>query len=209
MKTRWHHLALMVGLMWGSAASATLVNGDFSSGFTGWSGQEDYITDFDAADMDASTSPDPFTIVNEAGFTNAAKLSTHYDQTGTGWALSLYQQFTMPTLSASGSTLWLDFDYSVSLDDVAGGDNWYAQLTDKSGSGLPPLDLDVSPGPFDVTAFAGKAVEILFALENIAGGDDTLLIDNVTITERLAAVPEPSILGLLGLGMLLLRRKTF
>ncbi len=194
-------LALVAGLISGGGVSAAgLQNGDFSSGFNGWSGQDD-LNNYDSTQMDASNSPDHFTIDGEA-----AKLSTQYDNGGS-YLVTMFQDFTMPTLSAAGNSLWLDFDFDVLLDDVAGGDYWYAQIGDGLG-GLTDIDV-TGAGPFDVTSFAGLNVQILFGLENNSGGDDWLKIDNVTITEEIQAnnVPEPGVFALLGLGALMLRRK--
>ncbi len=202
-------IAVVAGLLsvsGGGVSAAGLQNGDFSSGFNNWSGQVDYSVDYNSTQMDATTTPDFFTI---EGTDNVARLSSNYDFIADiGWAVTLFQDFTMPTLTAAGNTLQLGFDFTVQLDDTVGGDNWYAQLTDQSGSGLSPLD--ITSGLADVTSFAGLDVQILFGLENIAGGDDWLQIDNVSITQKQASnIPEPGIFALLGLGALMLRRKNF
>ncbi|WP_198245447.1 PEP-CTERM sorting domain-containing protein [methane-oxidizing endosymbiont of Gigantopelta aegis] len=206
LKNKICTLAVVAGLLSGGGVSAAgLQNGDFSSNFDNWSGQVDYIDDYTASQMNAVTTPDFFTIEGTGG---EAKLSTNYDFiTGIGWAVTMFQDFTMPTLSAAGNSLWLDFDFMVQLDDIAGGDNWFAQIGDGIG---PLIDIDIAgAGPFDVTSFAGLNVQILFGLENMAGGDDWLKIDNITITEQMQAnnVPEPGVFALLGLGVLMLRRK--
>jgi hypothetical protein len=200
-------LTLSAGLLCGGGVSAAgLQNGDFSSNFDNWSGQVDYFDDYSDTQMNAVSTPDFFTIEGAGG---EAKLSTHYDfNTGAGWAVTLFQNFTMQTLSAPVNTLWLDFDFTVQLDDIAGGDRWFAQLSDGAG-GLADIDLTAGSGPFDVTSFAGLNVEILFGIENIAGNDDWLKIDNITIAEETQSnnVPEPGVFALLGLGALMLRRK--
>ena len=209
MKKYFGTLALVAGLAFQGSAHADIFNGDFSAGFSGWSGQVDYLDDYDAAAMDAVTTPDFFTLTSFATLTDAARLSTHYDpQTGSGWAVSLFQTFTMPSLSQPTNRLWLEFDLFFSMDDPAGGDSWLAQLTDQSGSGLAPVDLTAVSLPYEVTAFAGLDVELLFSIENIAGNDDSLVIDNLRITEEVVdPIPAPSTLALVGLTLLFWRRK--
>jgi len=208
MKKRLGTLALVMGLAYQGSTHADILNGDFSTGFSGWSGQVDYLVDYDAAAMDAVTTPDFFSITSFGTLTDAAKLSTHYNpQNGTGWAVSLFQTFTMPSLTHPNNRLWLEFDLFFSTDDPSGGDTWLAQLTDQSGS-MAPVDLTSITQPFEVTAYSGLDVELLFSVENIAGGDDSLVIDNLRITEEIFdPVPAPSVLALLGLTLLAWRRK--
>ena len=211
VKNKLCTLAVVAGLLSGGGVSAAgLQNGDFSSSFDNWSGQVDYFDDYNSSQMNATTTHDFFTV---EGANDSARLSTNtvFDtniQDYVGWAVALFQDFTMPTLTAVGNILQLDFDFQVQLDDTGGGDNWYAQLTDNSGSGLSPLN--IGSGSVDVTSFAGLDVQILFGIENIAGNDDWLQIDNVSITQKQASnIPEPGIFALLGLGALMLRRKIF
>ena len=192
-KTCFKIAALAAGILWsGTSFSAALTNGDFSAGFTGWQGQADFAdVGLPNANFDASS--------------GAAVLTTSFDNAGP-YALHLFQNFDLPVLSAPGNTLELDFSAFWSHDDVA--DTWLAQLIDTSN---PSHYLDMSAGstPYDVTGFSGLNVQLLFGLENIGGGDDSLSIDNITITERQGVIPEPATLLLVGTGLVALRRKLF
>ena len=68
----------------------------------------------------------------------------------------------------------------------------------------------VGGNSFDITQFAGKEVELFFGLENGAGADDSLFIDNISITQNQTQtnnVPEPASILLMTAGMVAMRRK--
>ena len=106
--------------------------------------------------------------------------------------------------------MWIDFDSIFTTADITGTDFWLAQIVETAAPYTAlPLNLD---GPSNITAFAGLNVELSFILQNDVGGDDTLEIDNITITQTEAVAPAPGVIwllssGLLGLGVA--RRKQF
>ncbi len=68
----------------------------------------------------------------------------------------------------------------------------------------------VGGNSFDITQFAGKEVELFFGLENGAGADDSLFIDNISITQNQTQtnnVPEPATFLLMSTGLIAMRRK--
>lgn len=182
-------LVLSSGILWSSVSGAAIVNGDFSSGFTGWSGGTDLGIGLTAANFDASS--------------GAAVLSSDFDLGGS-FAVDLFQTFTVQSLTGASNDLFLDFDFTWNFDHV--DDAWLAQLVDTTDA-LHTLDLTSGAGPFDITSFAGLTVELLFSLENNNGDDDTLSIDNIVVSEVITDVPEPILPLLFGTGLLALRRK--
>ena len=199
-KTCLHATALAGGLLFSAFSSADLMNGDFSSGFASWQGE---VTD----DFFVNTFVDPLPGAfggNYDASSGAAVLTN--DDTNIG--IALFQDFTVQSLLASGNTLWLDLDFSASVSDPF--DLVIGELENPTGP-LLSLDLTLGGGPIDITAWAGIDAGIVFYLED---GDfftgDFLTIDNISITQRTAAVPEPASLMLLlgaGLGLLASQRK--
>jgi hypothetical protein len=162
--------------------SATLMNGEFDDGFNGWQGALNYGPP--SADV-PEDNPENFAVVD-----GSAVLSTTGD---TGFAVDLFQEVTIPNVPAH-ITLFLEatglsaqltdptdfFDASFIPDDLA----------------LPVVDL--SGGPADVTALAGKSGIVGFLL--VDGGDnrtDTLTIDRVAFSR----VPVPATLSLMLLAL--------
>ena len=102
---------ISTGAMWNNAAvAANFTNGDFSSGFDGWQGQDD-SNDYD---------PIPTSNPNFNAFSSAAILTTDFDANGS-FAASIFQVFTVQNLTATGNTLTLDFDFTWDADDENGG----------------------------------------------------------------------------------------
>ena len=187
------------------ANAASLQNGDFSSGFNSWGGatlEEDPDDAFNSilTNVTPSTAPN-FSITSD----DKAKLTTTYDTNGI-FAVDLFQEFTVQSLSSPLNTLTLGFDYTAVLDDV--DDEWLVQLGTMA---YYYTDADSLSGNilFDITSYAGQNVDLLFSLSNNAGGDDSLTIDNIEITQSQSAspVPEPASIFLLGAGLFAMRRK--
>jgi len=189
--------ALVAGVAWSSISFASpLTNGDFSSNnFNGWQG------DVTSAGP-ISSLPGSFGSNFDAS-SGAAVLTAD----NTEWSVHLFQTFDL-----SSTALALNFDYSWVADDTS--DTWIAQLVDTSNTSHF-LSFDTASagasgnGQFDLSGFSGLSVQLLFGLENIAGSNDTLTIDNIAITESQpnGSVPEPSALLLISAGLLAAKRK--
>jgi len=200
LKTCIKAAALAGGLLCSSLSYAVLMNGDFSAGFDDWEGEL-----FDGAtDLSVSSLPGGYT-ANFDVSSGAAVITND----GINYGVTLFQSFTIQALAVATNTLWLDLDFSldVSDPDVSLGDFVTAQL---SGA-LPTLDIS-GGGPIDITSWAGGGVtEILFYVEDADfSTGDKLTIDNISITQRTASVPEPASLMLFlgaGLGLFASQRK--
>lgn len=187
-------ITLAAGLMWSSHASAGLINGDFSSGFTGWQGDVNDPSDpFGSTLMPAA----PTTLTSN--YQTALGITT-LTTTDEYWSVALFQDFHIDSIGA-GSSLELSLDLSSNLSD--GFDFVFAQLEGALGT----IAL-TSGSVYDITAWADASASLVFG---IIDGDfvvgDTLTISNISITEKTSAVPEPSSLILIGAGLLTLRRK--
>lgn len=194
------------GLMFSHIAGAGLINGDFSSGFTGWQGE---VTEDDGngGTNTVSVNPLPGSYTdNYSTATGSAVLTAASTATDPVFGVALFQDFTIDTIAA-GSTLELSLDISASLTDPNGqvgfGDFITAQL---ESTGMTTLDLSTG-GVFDVTDWAGLAASITFYIEDGDYDTDTLTIDNIAFTEKTAAVPAPATILLFTLGLAAMRKK--
>ncbi len=188
-------IALAAGLLCSAASSANLLNGDFSSGFDNWEGEV-----FDGAAT--TVSPLPGSFGDNFDASSGAAVITNDD---INWAVTLFQDFTVQSLLNPANTLWLELDFSSSVS-APFSDFVVAELVDLGGS---LATLDISGGSVDITSWAGLNAEILFLVED---GDfdtgDFLTIDNISITQHAASVPEPGSLALfLSAGLALLARR--
>ena len=203
MKTTLLSISLLAALGGVPNASATLINGDFSTNdFTGWSVQVETCIVCDGSDDQTTVTANPGNETHHDASSGAAHIETDdlSFQTRDVFAVTLFQAFTMDSLGGPGETLTLSLDLSWSLDDP--DDLLIAQLEDKSATPLSTLDLS-SGGPFDVTAFAGRPVEIAFGLQDLSFSAlrDTLDVDNIRIIKT-AAVPGPTPMWLIAAGLL-------
>lgn len=206
----------------GSLGHATVMNGDFSAGFTGWTTE----------DMDTNgTLTSPSASATETG--GEAVLATQGLPSGIV-QISLLQALHLParatTLSFDigfisgmlpdsppGGSAFPDFVEASYLNDAdASFDRAFVGL-DVNGaynpSTLAPVALlDLGNGLFRfttaITALAGRTGTLFFDLsDRDDGAFSSARVDNVTITVRTTAVPEPAtwllcvsgLLGLLGL----------
>ncbi len=186
-------LALGFGLLAAVPAQAALTNGDFAAGLDGWSGEVASCVVCDGSDdVFVTVATPPGAYPNNFQATGAAAvLSTSFLTDGV-WSVSLMQGFLVPQLGRA-STLLLSLGISASSSGPA--DLVFAQLTDPSGT-LAALDL-LAGGPLDIGAWAGRSAEILFAVQDLDGIDDTLSVSDIAISP----VPLPATLALMAIGL--------
>jgi hypothetical protein len=190
-------MALAAGLLCSGASFANLLNGDFSSGFTGWEGEL-----FDGA---TTSSLNPVTSSATGNFYVNLSGEAVVTNDDFNWSVALFQDFTVQSLLAPGNTLLLELDFSATVSG-AFDDLVVAQLEDLSGS---LSTLDISGGSVDITDWAGSSAEILFLVEDVdLTAGDFLTINNIRITQHAASVPEPGTSALfLSAGLALLARR--
>lgn len=178
----------------GVALATPFTNGSFDSGFSGWSGS--FVDPFTVVDPGA-TSPQ-FSL---SGVNSAAQLMNN----DTDWIVTLFQGFTVDSLTNSANTLNLSFSIKwqptdTGLDSVSatiGGIDLLAGAT--ASQLLSGANLTV-----DVTSLAGSVAELGFT---IMDGDwltpDFLWVDNIAFNQVApdsAPVPEPGTFVLLAAG---------
>ena len=184
----------LLGLcVFAATTQAAIMNGDFSNDFEHWSAQVATCIVCDGSDdvvIDISNPPDEFTTNFDASSHAALLTINDFDHV---FSVSLFQTFTMPTADA----LVLSMDLAINLSDPL-LDLAFAQLMALDGELL--LDLSVSD-EFDVSAYAGEDVEILFGITDFDLSLDTLTVDNIVITP---SVSIPNVLSLLACGLIVL-----
>jgi hypothetical protein len=184
-------------------ASAALINGGFSSGFTGWQGE---VATFDNGTFVDSglVAVDPGLVAaNYSPVVNGITLTTSQVGLVDTYFVSLFQDFTIDSI-ALGNTLGLSLDVVSNLTSVV-DDLAAVQLTDLGG-GLPVLDLSAG-GMFDVTAWVGATARLAIL---VSDGDfqlpESITVTNIAFTERSGRVPAPAPCLLIGIGLLAMRR---
>lgn len=193
------HQKLLVAILFmlaAGAAQASLVNGDFGDGLAGWSAQLTSCVVCDGSDdatVDFAPIPQPLPPGLDGALTVGAGGATLATSTEV-YSVNLFQTFDMPDVSL----IELEVDLSFGLSDPL--DFAFAQLVDTSGS-VATLDL-LAGGVFDVSAFAGRRVELLFGLLDFDFAADSMTVAGVTLT----AVPLPAPLLLMLSGLLLALR---
>ena len=192
----------------GSAAAAPLTNGDFSAGFTGWSGQTIACGDVactPGADVTTDLDPPPgaFTL-NFDATSGAATIATSFLDNDV-YSTSLRQLFDVDEIEGRNTGLALALEIDFTLTDLD-TDLVIAQLTDPNGV-LPAKDL-LGGGPADITEYVGRTAEIYFEISDFFDGErDTLTVGNISVEQ--VPAPAPLVLLMAGLGLLAGRRLSF
>lgn len=193
-------LVLLVFFTFGSQVQASLINGDFSSGFSSWQGE---VTDiFYTTDSDID--PLPSSYVNNFDVSSGAAVLTTSTLIDDIFSVFLYQSFVVDTVAAN-EQLILSYDISASLSDVGFGDTAFAQLN-YGTSFLQTIDL-LSTSSVDISFLSGQTVELLFGVEDFDDVDDQLVVDNIAVSVNPVSVPGVLLLLLAGMSGLVVANK--
>lgn len=199
---------LALGAFVGTARAGPIVNGDFSAGFGGWSGQVITCNDSACASetptaVGAGAGETPFASLpnNYAVVSNTATLTTSF-ASDLVYDVLLTQVFDVDTLFTGGPAGFvlrfvLGFALSDPLGDIATA---FLGTTD----GLLTVQLLPGTGPLDITAFAGREVQLTFGLTDFDGLPDGLSISGLAIEQ--VPLPATALLLLTGLGLVVRRR---
>ena len=192
-KTLAKLLFFVGGLLLSSGASAGLINGDFSDGLYGWSGDINYYSV--DADEEIAAYDINFTEYTDNYFTgsNSVTLNTSANSAMEYWGVYLFQAFMV----ADNSSL-----ISLAFDSLA--DSAYVTLVDDNGDLLHDFMLDGLSA--DISALAGSSVALEFGIEDFNYNyDDYLTVSNISISQSANAVSAPNAFALFLLGLLAVR----
>ncbi|ABG39404.1 hypothetical protein Patl_0878 [Paraglaciecola sp. T6c] len=185
---------LVGGLLLSSGASAGLINGGFTDGLNGWSGDVNYYNV--NADEEVATYDINLNDYSDNYFTglNSVTLNTSADSSAEYWGIYLFQTFMV----ADNSSF-----ISLAFDSIA--DSAYVTLVDDNGDLLHDFMLDGLSA--DISALAGASVALEFGIEDFNYDyDDYLTVSNISISQRANAVSAPSTFTLFLLGLLAIRQ---
>lgn len=190
---------LMIGLAISGAASAGLINGDFSNGFNGWSADYSYDDGVQVEFFVPVTNIGNFP-VNFSTSANSVTLTPEFDNLSDNFGLYLSQVFQV---AANSSVLSLNFDFNLtdnSQDDV------YVTLVDSNFDVVHDFMIDGLS--VDISSFAGSSVSLEFGVEDVdVVYGDYLTVSNISISQQSLPVPEPSSFALFAFALLMLRSR--
>jgi len=198
-------LGAVASLCLPAAGWATLINGDFDSGdFHGWTGQVSYTDPTDGVITEVFSPPPGAYGANFDASSGAAVLTTSPPPDDVPmpppqiWSVVLFQDFDMPTVGG-GESLVLSWDlmlWTTSSDDLV-----LAQLAfGWDGSAYTGTTSLLGISSLDVTGLQGQTVQLLFGVEDLDEGVDSLRVDDIAF-ETGTPVPEPGTMGLVLLGL--------
>lgn len=192
------------------ASAGAFGNGDFSSGFAGWSGVLDDLGTVSPSNIDPVTAPSFFQITG-----GLAELSLDANNSAIG-LVELSQTFDLTNI---GNSLAIQFDWDWFASD-ASLDTFEMELRDSTGRsfnfvdslfGGPDYVSAAAPGQrndsFSVAAnyFANTSLTLRFAITDIDFDvRDFLTVGNIQVSESSSTIPAsvPAPLALLGIGLL-------
>lgn len=164
-------------------AHATLLNMDFSAGFTNWSA-EIIDNSLGSALVDPTAYPDNF-----SSSINSVSLTTSNDY----WSVVLFQDLMF---SPTGAGLMLSLN--VITATTADNDFYFVQLRDLATDDI--LDLS-NGGTFDISLWTGINLSFEMGIQDVDSDPvDLLTINNITLSQ--VDVPAPSSVVLFALGLL-------
>lgn len=197
---RSHRLLSALSLICCSpVVNASLLNTDFSNGFTGWQAE---ISQYNlSTGTDSQSTGELFAGYTDNFLLSANQVTLTTSTTGVEdiWQVVMFQDFILSPASA-GATWQLSVDISSSLSSVS--DFAFAQLRNLDTNDILNLS---SGGSFDISQWTGVHASLEFGVvDNDFILGDSLTISNLALRQQ---IPEPSSLLLLTLGALALRRR--
>lgn len=199
-------VALAALLCTGTAFAGPLVNGDFSAGFDGWSGQiitcnDSTCTSETTTAVGAGVGETPFASLpkNYAVAGGTATLSTSF-ASDLVYDVLLRQVFDVDVLTSGAIGLALNYVLGINLSDPTDIATAFLSTTD----GLLTVQLLPGGGPLDITAFAGRETQLTFGVTDFDNDPDSLSIGGLAIKQ--VPLPATALLLLTGLGLIARRR---
>jgi hypothetical protein len=182
-------LVLLGSLSIPQFAHASLINTDFSAGFSNWTAE---IIDLNLGPqfIDPSLYPDNFT-----ASTNSVSLNTSTDGQNDIWSIVLFQDVIFSQMGSGALTLSLDV-----TTDLTSNDYYFVQLRNLISNDV--MDLS-NGGSFDISAWIGVDATFEMGVQDLDFAlPDYLVVSNINISST--DIPEPAswllfLLGICGL----------